>query len=133
MLFEGFAIDLLLASKNQTKSAEILRVSFDVLHHIMEKAVERGLLSREEKNIEYLGIDEKSMKKGHNYITVLSDTKGQCVIDVGETRTTSASKVLLNKCLSKRTDGTNKGSKHGYVARIHDCSKRRIARCLDSP
>jgi len=66
----------------------------------MEKAVKRGLLNREERNIEYLGIDEKSMKKGHNYITVLSDTKEHCVIEVGETRTTSASKSLLNKGLS---------------------------------
>jgi len=100
MMFERLAIDLLLASKNQTKVSEILRVSFDVLHHIMKKAVERGLLNREERNIEYLGIDEKSMKKGHNYITVLSDTKEHCVIEVGETRTTSASKALLNKGLS---------------------------------
>jgi len=37
MMFERLAIDLLLASKNQTKVSEILRVSFDVLHHIMKK------------------------------------------------------------------------------------------------
>ena len=43
ILFERFAINLLLATKNQTKAAEILRVDFKVLHHIMEKAVNRGL------------------------------------------------------------------------------------------
>jgi len=109
MLFERFAIDLLLASKNQTKTAEILRVSFSVLHHIMEKAVERGLESREERDIEYIGIDEKSMKKGHNYITVLSDTKERCVIEVGETRTTKASQALLIKGLTEKQKKQIKG------------------------
>ena len=109
MLFERFSIDLLLASKNQTKTAKMLRVSFSVLHHIMEKAVERGLLNREESNMEYIGIDEKSMKKGHNYITVLSDTKERCVIEVGETRTATASKTLLNKGLSEKQKKQIKG------------------------
>ena len=109
MLFERFAIDLLLASKNQTKTAELLRISFSVLHYIMEKAVGRGLLSREHRDIEYVGIDEKSMKKGHNYITVLSDTKERCVIEVGETRTTKASKALLNKGLTEKQKKQVKG------------------------
>jgi transposase len=109
MQFERFAIDLLLASKNQTKASEILRVSFDVLHHIMEKAVERGLLSREERDIKYIGIDEKSMKKGHNYITVLSDTKGQCVIEVEEARTQIATQSLLNKGLTEKQKQQIKG------------------------
>lgn len=124
MLFERFAIDLLLASKNQTKVAEILRVSFDVLHHIMRKAVERGLLNREERNIEYLGMDEKSMKKGHNYITVLSDTKEHCVIEVGETRTTSASKALLNKGLSanqmKQIKGVSMDMWQGFMNAVKE-------------
>lgn len=109
ILFERFAIDLLLASKNQTKTAEILRISFDVLHHIMKKAVERGLLNREENDIEYIGIDEKSMKKGHNYITVLSDTKERRIIEVEETRTQLATQSLLNKGLTEKQKQQIKG------------------------
>jgi len=109
MLFERFAIDLLLTSKNQTKTAEILRVSFSVIHHIMEKAVERGLLNREERDIEYIGIDEKSMKKGHKYITVLSDTKERRIIEVEESRTQIATQSLLNKGLTEKQKGQVKG------------------------
>ena len=109
ILFEGFAIDLLLVSKNQTKTAEILRISFDVLHHIMKKAVERGLVNREENDIEYIGIDEKSMKKGHNYITVLSDTKERRIIEVEETRTQLATQSLLNKGLTEKQKQQIKG------------------------
>ena len=70
MLYDRFAIDLLKASKNQTKVGELLRVSFDMIHHIVEKAVERGLSRREETDMRYVGIDEKSM----NVITDLKST-----------------------------------------------------------
>jgi transposase len=99
-LFERFAINLILASKNQTKTAQILRVSFDTLHHIMSKAVDRGLSRRGEYEIKYLGIDEKSMKKGHKYISVLSDSVKVCVIDVTEDRTTNSAITLINNSLS---------------------------------
>ena len=102
LLFERFAIDLLLASKNQTKAAGILRVSFDTLHHIMAKAVERGLSKREAEEIKHIGIDEKSMKKGHNYISVLSNSKKRCVIDVSEGRTTHSASSLINNGLTDK-------------------------------
>ncbi len=73
-----------------------------MIHHIMEKAVERGLSRREERDIRYVGIDEKSMKKGHRYISVLSDIKKCCVIDVSEGRSFSSSKSLLDKGLTDK-------------------------------
>lgn len=102
ILFERFAIDLLLASKNQTKVAKILRISFDMLHHIMSKAVERGLSRREDEDIKHIGIDEKSMKKGHKYISVLYDSERCRVIDVGEDRTTSSARSLINNGLTEK-------------------------------
>lgn len=102
ILFERFAINLLLATKNQTKAAEILRVDFKVLHHIMEKAVKRGLNDREDHEIKYIGIDEKSMRRGHTYLTVLSDTEKKCIIDVGESRTKNTAKSLLNNSLTSK-------------------------------
>jgi len=101
LLFERFAIDILLASKNQGKTAQILRLSFDALHHIMSKAVKRGLSQRDDENIQHIGIDEKSMKRGHNYLSVLSDTKGRRVIDVSEGRTIKAAKALINNGLTE--------------------------------
>jgi transposase len=102
ILFERFAIDLLLASKNQSRVAGILRVSFDILHHIMSKAVERGLSRREDEEIKYIGIDEKSMKKGHNYISVLSDSERRRVIDVSEGRTTNSARSLISNGLTEK-------------------------------
>ncbi len=102
LLFERFAIDVLEASKNQTKVSKLLRVSFDTLHHIMTKAVNRGLSRRKDVAIQSIGIDEKSMKKGHHYLSVLSDTDNARVLDVSEGRTTDSALSLLHKGLTKQ-------------------------------
>jgi len=41
-LFEALTIGLLKVSKNQSKTGQLLGISFDQVHHIMERAVERG-------------------------------------------------------------------------------------------
>jgi len=58
-LFEKFAIDVLLATKNQTKSSELLRCGFSVINNIIHTASERGILRRD-KDIIYkqLSVDE---------------------------------------------------------------------------
>ncbi len=95
-LYELFAINLLQATQNQTKASEILRISFNQIHLIMNKAVSRGLSRRKKMDIKYMGIDEKSMKKGHTYITVATDTQTGTIIDIVENRTQKATRKLLN-------------------------------------
>jgi transposase len=60
---------------------------------MMERAVERGMLRREEDEGEVLslGIDEKSFAKGHEYSTVVSDLKGRRVLEVYHDVTRQAS------------------------------------------
>ncbi|MEB2783159.1 hypothetical protein [Algoriphagus persicinus] len=72
--FEHAVIDLLKASKNQTKTAQLMRCGFNIVNWIMQLCTERGMNRRNysEVTFEHLSIDDKSFKKGHNYITVLS-------------------------------------------------------------
>ena len=71
-MFESKVIDTLLATKNQTKTGELLQCSFNVVNRIMHRATERGLKKRGSDTIyTQLSIDEKSFKKGHNYVSVL--------------------------------------------------------------
>ncbi len=81
-LFERMAIDILLACQNQRKAMELLRLSWDEVHRIQVRAVQRGLERRGAEDVEYLGIDEKSFLKRHQYATVVTDIKGGRVIDV---------------------------------------------------
>ena len=75
LLFERLAIDVLLECQNQTKAKELLRLSWDEVHKIQEKAVERGLARRSEEGNRYIGVDKKSFVKGHQCATVVSDVE----------------------------------------------------------
>jgi transposase len=101
VLFERFAIDLLLVSKNQTKTATLLRTSFDSINHMMHRAVERRLARRENTTvISALGIDEKSFKANHHYVSVLSDLSRRRVLDVVPHRSEAATQELITKALT---------------------------------
>lgn len=101
-LFEHAVIDLLKASKNQTKTAQLMRCGFNVVNRIMHLSVKRGMDRRNysELTFDHLSIDEKSFRKGHHYITVLSHPASGCVLDVEEDRTKEACKKLLSNSLT---------------------------------
>ena len=93
--FEMFTIDLLQATFNQTRAAQILRISFSQINTIMKNAVKRGIHRREKENLEYIGIDEKSMKKGHKYMTIIYDLKKGKVLDlIKDRKEKSATKLM---------------------------------------
>ncbi|MBU2444945.1 MAG: transposase [Bacteroidetes bacterium] len=49
-----------------------------------------------------INIDEKSYKKGHQYITVISDSKANRVLEVGKDRTLSATEELFKKTFTDK-------------------------------
>lgn len=96
-LFERLAIDILQSTKNQTKTAQLLRCGFNVINSIMHNSVARGLNRRPKKHFfEHISIDEKSFKHGHSYVTVASDPLTGIVIEVTENRDYSSCKKVLN-------------------------------------
>lgn len=101
-LFEHAVIDLLKATKNQTKTALLMRCGFNIVNRILHVSTQRGMSRRNYSQVVFdqLSIDEKSFRKGHHYITVLSHPHSGCVLDVGEDRTKESVKSLLNKSLT---------------------------------
>ena len=92
--FERFAIEVLLACASVSQACELLGIGWDAAHEIMRRAVERGLSRRQLEGLKHLGMDEKSFKRGHSYITLLSDLEGGRVLDVVEERTKEAADQL---------------------------------------
>jgi len=84
-LMEGIAIAWL-KQASQKAVAEQLHLSWDEIHGIMERAVERGLGRRKTEKIPYLGVDEKAFRKGHKYFTLVNDLSGNRVLYVAEDR-----------------------------------------------
>ena len=95
--FEKFAIHVLQNAATQDSAKNMLRLSWDEVHGVMERAVERGLKNRVQEDLKYIGIDEKSFLTGHKYITVLHNNETGKVIDVVLERTEEATTKLLNK------------------------------------
>jgi len=94
LLFERFAVDVLLASASVSQACELLGLTWDTAHEIMRRAVARGLTRRQLEGLQYLGMDEKSFKRGQSYITLLTDLEQSRVLDVVEERTTEAAGQL---------------------------------------
>jgi len=94
-LFERLAIDVLKACSSQSRAQGLLRLSWDEVHHIQERAVARGLARRKAEDLPYLAADEKSFLKGHQYATILTDTTRSRVLDLCQDRKEESLKNLL--------------------------------------
>jgi transposase len=94
LLFEAFAIEVIQACGNVKSAASLLCLGWDSVHLIMERAVERGLECRELDSLQYVGIDEKSFRRGQSYVSILTDLTGRRVLEVVEDRTEEAADGL---------------------------------------
>jgi transposase len=105
LLFESLAIDVMIAAKSIKEAAKLLGISWDQVHHIQSRAVERGLSRRDLDGIKYVGIDEKSFLKGHKYASLMVDIEGARVLDAVEDRDLKAAENLWSKIPEETKNG----------------------------
>jgi transposase len=84
ILFERFAIDVLLATQTVTGAMSILRTTWDQTWPLVERAVARGKERKQELPIPHLGIDEKAFAKGQSYLTLLVNLDDSTVEAIAE-------------------------------------------------
>jgi len=84
-LFEALAINWL-RQASQKAVAQQMKLSWDEIHSIMERAVRRGLERRTRQTVRHLGVDEKAYKTGHSYLTLVNDLDAGRVLYVSEDR-----------------------------------------------
>jgi transposase len=104
-LFEKWAINVLLACQNQTKAQALLDLTWDEIHSIQVRAVNRGLQRRGDPETSLLGVDEKSFMRGHSYVTVLYDLENTSVIDIAKNRKEESLEELLEKLSPETKQG----------------------------
>lgn len=73
LLFERFAIDVLLATQTVTGAMAILGTKWDQTWGIILRAVARGQSRKQRPPLPRVGLDEKAFSRGHSYITLLYD------------------------------------------------------------
>jgi transposase len=64
-----------------------MRLSWDQIDGVMQRAVRRGLQRRKLEAIGRVGVDETSFQKRHEYVTVVSDLERGRVLYVADDRT----------------------------------------------
>ena len=98
--FENKCIEVLQLTHNRKGASALMRVSDDKICGLMHAAVERGLAVRDLSNVTQISLDEKSYKKGHHYISVLTDSSTGAILDVDPERTQAAAETLLKRTLN---------------------------------
>ena len=88
-LFEALVIDWLKAASTSAVS-ERMRLSWNAVDGIMQRAVKRGLSRREALSPKKISVDETSYRKGHDYVTVVTDQEQATVLHVAENRETDS-------------------------------------------
>jgi len=83
-LFEAKAIEVLQHTRNISDAERLLRLGWDACNTIMRRAVERGMERRVIEKVTHVGIDEKSFRKGQDYIALMTDLTGSRVLEVVE-------------------------------------------------
>lgn len=84
-LFEALVIDWLKETSTLGVSRQ-LKLSWNAIDGIMQRAVKRGLSRRARVFPKQLGIDETAFKKRHDYVTIVSDQEAGTVLHVGQDR-----------------------------------------------
>lgn len=106
LLFESYAM-LLVQNMTIEAARKLLRISHTSLTNIMcywvNKAVEEDDLSQ----VRQLCIDETSFKRGHSYVTIVSDAEKRRVIDVEPDRTIESVEQFSKKLEAKGGDCQN--------------------------
>ena len=95
LMFERFVVQVLLACRSLSAAEDLVGLSWDQLHRIMERAVSRGLASRDLEHLRYLGVDEKSFAKGQSYVSVMTDLEAARVLEVMDGADQKTAELLL--------------------------------------
>jgi len=101
LLFEAFSMCLLQAGSSLTSAGSIMNVDSRIIGRIVDYYVRVALMEEKLEPVKALSIDETSVKKGHNYVTVLTDLDRKKVVAVSPGKDGSAVNQGL-KIMSKR-------------------------------
>ena len=110
MLLQEFAIALLRVSESLSAVGELLGLDWHSVREIEKQAVARGMRRREEpaadapalRAVVHVGLDEKSFRRGQDYVSIASDLTNRRVLEVCEARTRAAGLEVLERALSKK-------------------------------
>lgn len=103
-MFESLAIDWLQEASVSAVSRR-LRITWDALDGILQRAVLRGLARRSAEPVSRLGVDETAYQKRHEYVTVVNDLDRGRVLYVADDRTESSLGMFFASLTAEQLSG----------------------------
>lgn len=82
LLFEAYAALLVHGGMSMLSAGSYMGVDGRIVSRIISRMVATALATQELEPVEHLGVDETSITKGHNYITVLTDISRKKVVGI---------------------------------------------------
>lgn len=104
LLFERFAIDVLLATQTVSGAMSILQTNWDQTWNVIKRAVQRGQLRKKAKPMPRIGIDEKAFAKGQSYITLLYDLDNSTVEAISDGNNTESGNACFSQLSSDQLE-----------------------------
>ncbi len=83
LMMEAYCMAIASSGMSLPKVGKLVGLDSRVIGRMIDYAVERGLQRSPLQQVKQLSIDETSSKKGHNYVTILSDAKAKKVVGIG--------------------------------------------------
>lgn len=102
LLFEAMAIRWLQEASINAVSRR-LGLSWNAIDGIMRRAVARGLSARKAVDYQHIAVDEVSSKKGHRYVTIISNGLGQ-VVDIQDDRSKDSLRAFYTSLSTQELD-----------------------------
>jgi len=100
LLFEGFAM-MLMQDMPIARAARVMRCNEKSLTKILRYWVEKAVDAQDFSGLRYLGLDETSFKRGHDYVTVVVDAEARRVVGVEKGRDKKAVEAFAVKLLEQ--------------------------------
>lgn len=119
LAFEAMVIEVVKACASVQAACELLELEWKHVHGIMERAVQRGLARREVEKVKAVGFDEKSFRRGQNFISHMCDLRQPRVLEVVEGRDQESARTLwqsLPEAVSARVEDAVMDMSAGFAA-----------------
>ena len=89
-LMERYILKIIFNVEVMSKACEICKIGWNTGFNLMKTNLDEETKANKKIYPVHMGIDEKAIHKGHNYMTVITDLDTGEVVDVFETRTKEA-------------------------------------------
>jgi transposase len=111
LLFEAFSMLLVKGGMSLSGAGKYMKIDGRRIFRTISSNVSEALAEQELEQVTDAGLDETSTRKGHNYITVLTDRKRKKVVGLGLGKNKKAVQTAVNEMESR-------GSKAQGVQRL---------------